>query len=557
MKSLSLSALAVLLAGLSACMAAQAQSNPKSLVIAIDGARADAIELANMPNLDRLIAGTWQPGYRGAYAHQAQTIKDADTNSGPNHVSIFTSVTAAKHGVTGNNNAQMSAVDELDDLSILEMTNSALDTVKLVTWSPDALVPTAADYLKASSDANSASQGARMLSGTYSDADWAAGRDVDAMFVFFDEADHAGHGSGWLSATYLSTLATIDTQIGQLLAAVAARPGFANEDWQIVVTSDHGGYGTGHGTRAAQYFTIPFLVASKTAAQGVLAGRPRNADAAATVLRHFGVDPAQEFPLLGGGGYRLDGTARGGSVRPADPALGTGLVAGLRFENTYADSTGRGNAARVGAGTPAFIAGKFGRGVRIAKGSSQASEYLTLGNRPDLDFASSGFTFTVWYRAGSQSTDSAILGNKDWDSGGNPGVLLTAAVAGTGNELGLNLADTARRRADTYRIDTRESTSGWWFIAITVDRANGLSTLYAGSPGGKLYAIANEIDALQDLRGSLPFNIGQDGTGTSRYQLTADLDDLGIWRRALSKADIARLYNGGTGRDLCSATGAC
>jgi len=342
--------------GLALPASAQA-AKPKSLVIALDGARADALEIASTPNLQRLINGTWQSGYRGAYAYQAQTIKDADTMSGPNHTSIYTGVTSAKHLVTANDATQMAAVNEIDYLSALELANSGLNTVKLATWSLDAQVPSAADYLKIETDAGSTDRAVKMLAGTYSDADWVLGRDVDALFVFLDDIDHAGHSYGWLSSNYYSSVQTADAQIGRILDAIRARPDFANEDWQIVVTADHGGYGTGHGPRSAVYFTIPFLVASRTAAQGVLSGRPHNMDTMATVLGHFGVDPTQSFPRIdGSGSYALDGTARGASVRPTfTGSLGAGLVANLRFNGSYGDATGRGNNLAIGAGSPAFI----------------------------------------------------------------------------------------------------------------------------------------------------------------------------------------------------------
>lgn len=131
--------------------------------------------------------------------------------------------------------------------------------------------------------------------------------------------------------------------------------------------------------------------------------------------------------------------------------------------------------------------------------------------------------------------------------------MFSAGVSDSGSGLGLNLADTAARRSDAYQISTAESSNGWWFLAITVDRINGLSTVYAGSPSGKLYFVSNEIAALQNIGSSLPLNIGQDGTGSYASQLRADLDDIGIWRRALDKDEIRGIFNNGAGRELCSA----
>ena len=70
---------------------------PKALVIMLDGTRADVVDAAATPNLHKLIAGQWQPGYHGAYADNARSLSDARPNSAPNHTAIATGVTAAKH----------------------------------------------------------------------------------------------------------------------------------------------------------------------------------------------------------------------------------------------------------------------------------------------------------------------------------------------------------------------------------------------------------------------------------------------------------------------------
>lgn len=126
--------------------------------------------------------------------------------------------------------------------------------------------------------------------------------DVDAVFHFFDNLDYAGHASGFTPANpvYRSQLSTIDGLIGIVLTAIRNRPTFAVEDWQIVVTSDHGGRGTGHGIAAADNDTIPFLVSSRSVGQGWLSGTPSVVDVPPTVLAYFNVP----FPA------HVDGVAR-------------------------------------------------------------------------------------------------------------------------------------------------------------------------------------------------------------------------------------------------------
>ncbi|MEM8584653.1 MAG: LamG-like jellyroll fold domain-containing protein, partial [Bacteroidota bacterium] len=59
----------------------------------------------------------------------------------------------------------------------------------------------------------------------------------------------AGHSSGFSSAVpnYIQQIEEVDAHIGQIMAALTARSNYANEDWLIILTPDHGGIGFSHG----------------------------------------------------------------------------------------------------------------------------------------------------------------------------------------------------------------------------------------------------------------------------------------------------------------------
>jgi hypothetical protein len=324
-----------------------------------------------------------------------------------------------------------------------------------------------------------------------------------------------------------------------MLAAVTSRPTFADENWQIVLTSDHGGIGTGHGNLESSSYTIPFIVSSRSVQPGLLAGTVGNVDVTATVLKHMGVDPTQTFQRLNGlGPYTLDSKPQGDFVRDiANANWQDGLVTYLRWENDFLDSSANGHHASVAAGSPQFIPGKFGQGLSIDATAPQ-HEYVTLGNGSDFNLGTtSDFTVTTWYRAaGDQS--ALVFGNKD---GNRTGVALRGS-------LGLNVTDSESHRANVNEINL-ETPDQWWFIAATYER-DGNALLYAGKPDGTLFFISNTTSEMGDLTSGLPFNIGQDGTGSFRTNLKADLDDFAIWHRALSKNEIEQLFNGGAGREL-------
>ncbi len=513
---------------------------PKSFVIAIDGLRGDGILNANAPYMQSLIAGTWgdAPGieYNTASADYAQTIKDAVTVSGPNHTSIFTGVTAAKHGVTGNSNTQMAAVTYPDYLQLLENDSPLRRTAKIVTWPSDDLVPTGADYRRVASDAANMQLAADIAAGVpgtpYAIATGTT--EIDAIFVFVDDVDHAGHSAGFSPAipTYLAEVADVDAQVGLVLDAIRNRPTFAQEDWQIVVTSDHGGRGTGHGVAAADNYTIPFIVSNRAVLQGNLADVPGNVDVAPTVLTHFGVAiPAN-----------IDGVARGSQIRtvPALP-LTDGLVTNLQFDGTLQDSSANAIHATIGGGAPTYVAGKFGQAISL---KAATGDWLTLGNPAALQAGTTGdFSFSLWYRtAAAVNGDPAILSNKNWNIGTNPGFVLSANQ-NNGNDVGLNIADTNGTKNDVNLVEY--SYGQWWYLAGSIDH-DGYSTLYVGSPDGIFFKIAQPIP-LADLNSNLPWNIGQDGTGTYAFGLTADIDELSLWNRELRDEDFRTLYGEGNG----------
>lgn len=76
----------------------------------------------------------------------------------------------------------------------------------------------------------------------------------DAMFVYFGSVDEFGHGAiderasfTPENALYLNAISHVDSHIGELLRAMKTRPQFADEDWLVLVCTDHGGRGNSHG----------------------------------------------------------------------------------------------------------------------------------------------------------------------------------------------------------------------------------------------------------------------------------------------------------------------
>ena len=72
--------------------------------------------------------------------------------------------------------------------------------------------------------------------------------DPTAMFLHFGNIDITGHAKGFHPDVpeYMRTIEITDRHVGKLLRALRSRPTYGNEDWLILVCTDHGGQGTDH-----------------------------------------------------------------------------------------------------------------------------------------------------------------------------------------------------------------------------------------------------------------------------------------------------------------------
>lgn len=112
------------------------------------------------------------------------------------------------------------------------------------------------------------------------------------LAVCFDEPDHIGHSAGHDTPEYYATLTTIDGFLGQILKAVD-EAGIA-DDTIIIVTSDHGGTGTGHGGITLAEMRTPFIIAGKNIKpSGEFNESMMQYDVASTIAYALGVEQPQ------------------------------------------------------------------------------------------------------------------------------------------------------------------------------------------------------------------------------------------------------------------------
>ena len=264
------------------------------LVLGIDGCRSDALQVAETPNLQKLIDnGT--VCYDAYVGGALNTKTEQQTSSGPGWASILTGVWVDKHQIPDNDfrNPNLKKVDNgkiggyPHFFTRIKEKSPASYLASIVNWAPiNAKILSDANYQDHGDDEQVARKCASLL----------AEHDPTVVFLQFDDVDHAGHASGFdpENLDYRNAIEATDRWIGQVIDAMKKRPNFADEDWLVLVTSDHGGIGKKHGGQSPQERTVFIIASGGGYPHKLLETTPGIVAILPTVLHHLQipVDPA-------------------------------------------------------------------------------------------------------------------------------------------------------------------------------------------------------------------------------------------------------------------------
>lgn len=218
----------------------------KALIIGIDGCMPAGIVAANTPNLDALMA-------TGTFSLDARN--DGITYSGPGWSAILTGVWEAKHGVTDNSfsGAKYNRYPHL--FKYIKEAYPGSRNVSVSEWGPinDQIAKDHSESVRKTSNANDTKNKAVAELGVVG---------LTSLFLHFDAVDHAGHSSGFTpnNPNYIKAIEEVDKAIGEVVEAMKSRENYTNEEWIVVLTTDHGGIGTSHGGNSEEERVVFFIV---------------------------------------------------------------------------------------------------------------------------------------------------------------------------------------------------------------------------------------------------------------------------------------------------------
>lgn len=231
----------------------------------------------------------------------------------------------------------------------------------------------------------------------------------------------------------------------------------------------------------------------------------------------------------------------------AQAAITDNLVVHLNFDNTYNDSSGRGNNGTP-IGNPTFKTGVLGQAVSVTTMSDGSQlDYVTLGYPEDLLFGTDvDFTISFWTSYTNQVDDPALISNKNWNSSGNPG---WGIFTQGGGNFRVNVTDDAGNNKSTTATPSIRD-GKWHNVCVAFKRGVSADVYVDGALATSDPFMASITGSVDTYNAALAVNIGQDGTGSytdggSAQMVNVLIDDVGIWRRALASGEVAAIYDAG------------
>ncbi|MBN8786236.1 MAG: alkaline phosphatase family protein [Terrimonas sp.] len=174
--------------------------------------------------------------------------------------------------------------------------------------------------------------------------------------------------------------------------------------------------------------------------------------------------------------------------------------------------------------------------LRINKAASGDKTYVRIPIKGTPLQGMNKFTIEFWAKADANSSDPSIIGDKNWDSGGNPGF----TICRSGSTWKINIANQKTERYDIGSSKVLED-GNWHHIAVVFDKTK-LCTIYQdGEKVNESVLTYKDADNMAS-----PYDyicLGQDGSqvyGGGAPNWAGSLNELRIFTDALSGETIKK-----------------
>ena len=212
------------------------------------------------------------------------------------------------------------------------------------------------------------------------------------------------------------------------------------------------------------------------------------------------------------------------------------LVLHLAFENNPNDTSGRGNHATA-MNAPTYVTGKVGSKALHYNTDTTTStySYAQIANTNDFQFGEAvDFSVAYWVKFTGKPGDLPFIATA---TGSYGGAGLTFAPGYQTGTWSYSLGGATAGVATGYGMAVVNDDQ-WHSLVHSFTRTGNAVTYLDGVPvDSRSIAGIGSLDSLN------PLTIGQDPTGTYAVTGSADIDDVGIWSRALTAYEASGIYN--------------
>lgn len=237
----------------------EGKTEKKAVIIGYDGGRADILaERKEEGAVSYLLSNGASNNllYCGGVNYPAENTQA--TSTAPGWCSIATGVWSDVHGITGNG---ITKAVEPKTLMTSLVEEGIIDSSSFITKWKGHFTNDNSTYKdeKAYCEENNLNVEFQLRKNK-KDIHTGAMKEItsedcaDFVFIVYEDTDSAGHDFGFTfnNPVYKKAFNTEDAYGYEVIKAIEARNTYETEDWLIIVTSDHGGIGTGHGGPSIQ-----------------------------------------------------------------------------------------------------------------------------------------------------------------------------------------------------------------------------------------------------------------------------------------------------------------
>lgn len=260
------------------------------IIIGMDGLSSAGLRDASTPTMDSLIA-------QGSMVWNARTV--LPSVSSPNWASMIHGAGPEQHGITSNEWDP----DSIGLPPVVRGENGRFPSVFDVVHAqrPNAEIGAVYEwggfgrlYDKASVSYDAHFNTPDSTAVAFSE--YIATKKPVFAFIQLDHVDHAGHHYGHMTDEYLAAIAHADSLVALIVQGIT-QAGIADQTL-LLISSDHGGIGHGHGGEHPEEVTIPILITGPGVKTGYVVQQPTYTyDIAATAAFALGI--TQPYAWIG------------------------------------------------------------------------------------------------------------------------------------------------------------------------------------------------------------------------------------------------------------------